>query len=886
MDGDRWQDEREGMALKEEGPDKEEPVDDLSRQVGAFALKHSTLVIALTSLVTLALLYPMFYMAPTETASDHPEAKVFDIRAEMETKLPPSLHGVFFIVEAKDGDVLTQRELWELYQNEESLRQSDLGREYLYTRYDPWSGRTTSGIYTIADAVQAFFVSQPQLGMTLENASDEMVKLAIHQIIADPESSGLADFFSSKSSHENGTVQGEAIVVWRSPALGFLVNINNSRLPQEVTPGLAAGTAGGPEHQRFNRDLQDILRGEEDSIEIWGVAIDLTLESEEEGVLSIPLIIIALGVILVIVYLHFRSGRIALLTLVGLGMLIIWLKGLSNLVGLESSLTLDIIVPIAILVLGVDYAIHSIHRYREEQEKGVDPGTALKNGIGGVGGALFLAMLSTVVAFLSNVSSDVEYIVEFGIAAAMAIVSAFILFGLFAPTVLMRWDSRRLRKDPDALKMGGKGPERGTKKEGSGERRPILVRTVEGFVKWKAVVLPGVLVISILSLYFAAQLEAQMDAKDFLSQSSDFVISLDKLDEHMGQSGGEPAYVMVRGDMSDHRTLTAIREMIGNMEDDDTVARRATDGSPLVEANVFAFLEAVLASDAAQERIEATRPGVEITDDDGDGLPDSRDQLDAIYDYIVRLGIPFNNTTLLYEPSQIRESLFHDPSGTEEDITVIVTYIPGTREQAVVKESERELSNDIKALDVESISFFGLAGPGFERDVTLDATSDALTSSIIIAGILCVIILVFALRSIKYAIVTIIPVLLVAAWLYAFMYLAGFSLNAVTATIAAISIGVGIDYSVHLTVRFRQEMERSGIRSVALERATMGTGQALFGAAMSTTLGFLVVVFAPMPMFSSFGFLTALMILMAFAASLLVLPSILMVIERDRAEEE
>jgi predicted RND superfamily exporter protein len=871
--------------LEERLPNEKGRRENLAHRVGALTNRHSTLVIVLTALITLALVYPTIYMAPTETASDHPEDEVFDIRAKMETKLPPSLHAVFFIVEAKDGDVLNQEELWELYQNEEALRQSDLGREYLYTRFDPWSGRTTAGIYTIADAVQAFLQSQPELGVSLQNATDEMVKVALHHIISNPESSGLADFFSSKSTQENGTVQGESIVIWRSPALGFIVNINNSLLPKEVTQGLSAGGSGGPEHQKFNREVQSILQGKEDSFELWGVAIDLTLESEEEGELSIPLIIIALMVILVIVYLHFRSGRIALLTLVGLGMLIIWLKGLSNLVGLGSSLTLDIIVPIAILVLGVDYAIHSIHRYREEQEKGVEPGLALERGIGGVGGALFLAMLSTVVAFLSNISSGVEYIIGFGIAAAMAIVSAIILFGLFAPSVLMKWDERRLRKDPDVLQKGRKDPKGREGQQGAEASSPLLVTIVNRFVRWRAVVLPIVVVITIASLYFAAQLEAQMDAKDFLSPKSDFVISLDKLDEHMGQAGGEPAFVMVQGDLSDHGSLMAIREMMDNMEDDKTVARRATDGSPLVEANIFAFLDAVMSSDSARERIESSNPGVELTDGDGDGLPDSREQLDAIFDHIVQYGIPFDNTTLLYEPSQVRESLFHDPSGREEDITVITTYIPGTREQAVVKASQEELSNDIKALNVDSISFYGLAGASFERDLTLQATSDALTSSIIIAGILCVIILIFAFRSIKYALVTIIPVLLVAAWLYAFMYLAGFHLNMVTATIAAISIGVGIDYSVHMTVRFRQELKTVGDRFVALDRATSGTGQALFGAAMSTTLGFLIIVLAPMPMFSSFGFLTALMILMAFGASLLVLPSILVVVERDGTEK-
>lgn len=76
------------------------------------------------------------------------------------------------------------------------------------------------------------------------------------------------------------------------------------------------------------------------------------------------------------------------------------------------------------------------------------------------------------------------------------------------------------------------------------------------------------------------------------------------------------------------------------------------------------------------------------------------------------------------------------------------------------------------------------------------------------------------------------------------------------------------------------ELERARDRTVVLEGATAGTGSALFGAAMSTTLGFMIIVLAPMPMFSSFGLLTALMILMAFAVSLLVLPSILLTIER------
>ena len=115
---------------------------------------------------------------------------------------------------------------------------------------------------------------------------------------------------------------------------------------------------------------------------------------------------------------------------------------------------------------------------------------------------------------------------------------------------------------------------------------------------------------------------------------------------------------------------------------------------------------------------------------------------------------------------------------------------------------------------------------------------------------------------------TIIPIGLVVAWLYGLMYVAGFSLNYVTATMGAISVGVGIDYSIHMTERFREE----------LRRAARGTGVALVASAASSVVGFGILGFAPMPLFASYGQLTAIMIFLALAASLVVLPSLLLLV--------
>ena len=119
------------------------------------------------------------------------------------------------------------------------------------------------------------------------------------------------------------------------------------------------------------------------------------------------------------------------------------------------------------------------------------------------------------------------------------------------------------------------------------------------------------------------------------------------------------------------------------------------------------------------------------------------------------------------------------------------------------------------------------------------------------------------------------------AWLYAIMHIAGFSLNFVTAMIGAISIGIGIDYSIHMTERFREELKRNPTRIAAIKRASRGTGVALLASAASSIVGFVIMGFAPMPMFASYGQLTALMIFLALISSLIVLPCLLMLITRD-----
>jgi predicted RND superfamily exporter protein len=817
-----------------------------------------------TLVITLLLLFPLFLLPPTEIASDNPTgSNVVKLHEEISQKFPYEIYSIPFIVEDKNGDMLTQQSLFELYQKSETLRSSNL-KPYLYTRHNESTGTTTVGLYTIADAVHTTLLMSSNGLVDLSNATDDQVKLAVNNVLNNPATDFLERSLSVKATYyqdENGNK------LFRSPALFFLVEADRESIVTAYPASMGEEYSDELAIEHFGRDTQEVLRGQEANYQLWGLAIDLNLEIRDEGRISSPMIGAAIIIILIIITFIFRSFFLTLISAIGLAMVIIWLKGFSNLVGLDSSIILDLIVPIAVLVLGIDYTIHAVFRYREEKAKDNMPRLALGRSTYRVGSALVLAMLTTTIAFGANASSGIESVIGFSIAASIAILASLIILGLFVPTIVMLKD---LRKNKEHIE---------TRQQRDGiDKRSLLGGITSWFANKWYLTLPIIFIVTIAAVIGWINLDTRLDPQDAFDSKSDLVISLDKADEHIAQKAGEPAILYIKGNFANLESLKAMSSVITAMEDDQHVARRTSDGKPDTTFMLREYLATVVNNAYIIKQVK-TASGVLVTDIDGDQLPDSAAQLSAIYDYITEKGIPFDELTMIYSPQRIRETFFHDKTDEDEDATLIFIGVPGTREQAIVKASAEELNNDLETAlaDVDGITFYGLTGEAYIRDAQFSAITESLNRSLLIAVFACLFLLLIVFRSIRYAVVTLIPVLLVAGWLYGFMYLVGYHLNLLTATIAAISIGVGIDFSIHFTMRFRQELVKYQDKKKAIYETARSTGVALFGTAISTAAGFAVIAFAPMPMFASFGVLTAMMIVLSFIMALFALPSLLLV---------
>ena len=903
--------------------------------------------------LTLLLVIPLVAMSPEVQASVDPGGDVFELQDDIDNRFKALIHSNGYIVEARGEDVLTQAVLWELYQNTRELLAADErgelapedlpAQKYLYQAFDTDTNQPFVGLNTLADSVHRV-LSHPAFGTALEFATDAQVKLAVHILFSIPETSGLKDRLSVAARSEKRVFGGREIDYWTSPALIFGVMADNEKLGGVSSSGVRlTADESDLDREEFSRNVQRVLRGEERTYRLWGIAIDVNLESVDEGKTAGIFVMFTVIAALAVVGISLRSYWAMALTGAGLGALMIWLKGISNLVGLEGGLTIELIVPIAMIALGVDFAVHAMGRYQEEKAIGYAPVPAFRVGFAGVLGALVLAMLSDGIAFLSNAASGIEAIIHFDIAAAIAAASSFLVLGVVVPLATMRIDQlRRPRPGSDSLVArivtltSGAGvaaltgtsvllivvgwaipgvaillativgflvipamimsrrhrglevqedsftPPTGTQREAT--KTSWLVPVVTGLARYRSLVLVVMAGVTAASVLLALRLDPELDVKDFFDSNSDFVMGLDKLDEHIAERSGEPGTIYIKGDLTDPDALASIQVFVDKLAENPYLGRDA-DGAISLEDNLFSVLERVTGSEYARGQVTQAS-GLEITDNDGDGIPDSKQQIKATFDYIIQNGVPLDESTLVYDVGQIREWFFHDPSGGEENVTAMVVGIPGTREQTTVKAAREALLEDLEILRRNPlITRVGVTGSPFVREGQIDAATSSLQKSLPIAAAAALVLLLLTMRSLRYAVVTVIPVGLVVAWLYALMYLIGFSLNFVTATIGAISIGVGIDYSIHMTERFREELRRAATKMRALRQATNGTGVALVASALSSIAGFTILGFAPMPMFSSFGFLTAIMIFLALAASLVVLPSLLLLVTPEKAAQ-
>ena len=146
------------------------------------------------------------------------------------------------------------------------------------------------------------------------------------------------------------------------------------------------------------------------------------------------------------------------------------------------------------------------------------------------------------------------------------------------------------------------------------------------------------------------------------------------------------------------------------------------------------------------------------------------------------------------------------------------------------------------------------------QDHITDGQTEAITTTVVVAlGILTLFFWV-TLRRPVLGFVAVAPIVLALIWVLGTMALLNIPYSLITSIITALSIGIGVDYTIHMIHRYQEEFARVRNPEKAAVRTLATTGSALLGSALTTALGFGVLVFSSLEGIQQFGVTSAITI--------------------------
>jgi len=193
---------------------------------------------------------------------------------------------------------------------------------------------------------------------------------------------------------------------------------------------------------------------------------------------------------------------------------------------------------------------------------------------------------------------------------------------------------------------------------------------------------------------------------------------------------------------------------------------------------------------------------------------------------------------------------------------------PSLRQAILLRQIRSDLVGEF-GLDDEQVNLTGMMVL-YNNMLQSLFQSQVLTLGTVFLAIMAMFLVLF--RSIRTAVTAIIPTLLSATLVLGLMGWLGIPLDLMTITIAAITVGIGVDDTIHYVHRFRYEFAVDGDYWEAIDRCHCSIGRAIYYTSVTIMLGFSILVLSNFIPTIYFGILTSLAMLVALLANMTLLP--------------
>ena len=507
-----------------------------------------------------------------------------------------------------------------------------------------------------------------------------------------------------------------------------------------------------------------------------------------------------------------------------------------------------------LLILTISLTVHLLVKINEiKKEKNLR--NAIIEGYGQMFAPCFFAALTTAVAFLSLTFGELKPVIEFGKMMAFGISIAFILTFTFLPCALFLV-SKIKTKDYLAL-------------------HKITSWILTFSDNNKKVIGSTFIIVFIIFSYGVSKLEVENRFIDYFDKDTEIYQGMYEIDSKLGGTATLDIIISEPTE-TDIPEKSVVENVVTNV---------------IVMANEFSFDD--LFEDDLFEDMTSDASGYWWNTYSLKTLEDIHDYLDSIPEIGkvlsvasgIKLAREINNGEDLNDlelallrsvlPEDIRETLLYSYINKDDSVVRISTRVNESAANLNRNELLEVINYDLQNEFNLKPDQYEITGLAVLYNNMLQSLFQSQIGSLLIVFAVISIMLLLIFKSFKVMVIGLIPNVFVASSVMGLLGLLKIPLDIMTITVAAISVGMAVDNTIHYIYRYKKELKKTNSVEQALENAHTTTGRAIFYTATTIAAGFCILSLSNFFPTVLFGLFTSLAMVLAFITSLTVLPNLL-----------
>jgi len=517
-----------------------------------------------------------------------------------------------------------------------------------------------------------------------------------------------------------------------------------------------------------------------------------------------------------------------------------------------------------LLIITLALTIHLIVRYRELQSNNPESNQhkLVSQTVISMAKPCLYTVLTTIVAFTSLVVSDIRPVIDFGwmmtMGISLALVIAFIII-------------------PAGMVLLGKGPHTSLQDNSSAFTAKFAWLTEH----YGTLILLTALSLAALSAYGISKLEVENRFIDYFRSDTEIYRGMETIDTALG--GTTPLDIIIQAPVFDEPTINDIEEFESTDDDyflDDDYAFEDEYGDmeeELAQDDASGLAESYWFSSAGLADLEKLQTFIDAQPEVG--KVNSLVQLYAVARDLSNrdlndLEIAIMRQSLSDEIYQQMVAPYLLEDIDEARIQLRAMETGGQLRRAELLEKIHQYAIDEVGIAPENIRFTGILVL-YNNMLQSLYKSQIVTLGAVFIGIMIMFLVLF--QSVKISIIAILPNFLAAGIVLGSMGIFGIPLDMMTITIAAITVGIGVDHAIHYLTRFKREFSLDSNYIGAMHRAHASIGQALFYTSITIIAGFSILALSNFIPSVYFGLLTGLAMLAALLGSMTLLPQLIII---------